>query len=302
MLSRLRSSDAEEGSGAGASTLVVSSRVYPSVMALALPHTLSPSKVSAFKDCALAFRFSVIDRLPEPPSPAAVKGTLVHRALEQLYCGEPRARTLAAALSALDDAFAQAREHDGEYGQLGLEGEAEERFRTEAESLIHRYFAMEDPSAIRPIGIELLLEARVDGVRVRGIIDRLELDADGELVVTDYKTGRSPSPRYEQGRFGGVHFYAFLCEAMLGRRPARVQLLYLGDGVTIVATPSPQSIRGLERRVGAVWQAVERACAGNDFRPHPGPLCDWCAFRVYCPAFGGDPLQAKDALLVTAGV
>ena len=51
-------------------------------MSLPLPTTLSPSKISAFKHCPLQFRFSVIDRLPEPPSPAASKGTLVHRALE----------------------------------------------------------------------------------------------------------------------------------------------------------------------------------------------------------------------------
>jgi putative RecB family exonuclease len=271
-------------------------------MALDLPRTLSPSKVSAFKDCALAFRFSVIDRLPEPASPAAVKGTLVHRALEQLYCGEPAERTRAAALAALAAALDHAREHDGEYAQLTLVGEAEEVFRADAERLVHRYFEMEDPTTIRPIGIELLLEAELDGVRVRGIIDRLELDAEGELVVTDYKTGCAPPTRYEQGRFGGVHFYAFLCKAMLGRRPARVQLLYLGDGVTIMATPSEQSIRGLERRVGAVWQAVERACAADDFRPHPGPLCDSCAFRAHCPVFGGDPSHLGEAQAVPAGV
>jgi putative RecB family exonuclease len=262
-------------------------------MALALPLTLSPSKVSAFKNCALAFRFSVIDRLPEPPSPAAVKGTLVHRALEQLYCAEPAARTLAAALSALEHAFDEAAEIDPEFNQLALVGEEAGSFRADAERLVRRYFEMEDPTTIRPIGIELLLEARLDGVRLRGIIDRLELDGYGELVVTDYKTGRAPAARYEQGRFGGVHFYAFLCEAMLGRRPARVQLLYLGDGTTIVARPSEQSIRGLERRVGALWQAVARACTTDDFRPHPGPLCDWCSFQAYCPSFGGDPARAR---------
>ncbi|MDP9453270.1 MAG: PD-(D/E)XK nuclease family protein [Actinomycetota bacterium] len=271
-------------------------------MALTLPLTLSPSKVSAFKNCALAFRFSVIDRLPEPPSAAAVKGTIVHRALERLYCGEPAERTLPAALSALGQAFDEAVEVDPEYAELGLGGEEAEELRADAEQLVRRYFEMEDPTTVRPIGIELLLEARLDGVRLRGIIDRLELDGDGELVVTDYKTGRAPSPRYEQGRFGGVHFYAFLCEAMLGRRPARVQLLYLGDGTTIVAVPSEQSVRGLERRVAALWHAVVRACATDDFRPHPGPLCEWCSFQSYCPSFGGDPARALRDERVPGGV
>ena len=52
-------------------------------MALTLPRSLSPSKLSAFKDCPLAFRFAAIDRLPEAPAPHMVKGTLVHSALER---------------------------------------------------------------------------------------------------------------------------------------------------------------------------------------------------------------------------
>jgi putative RecB family exonuclease len=256
-------------------------------MALAVPATLSPSKVTSFKDCALAFRFSVIDGVPEPPSPAAVKGTLVHRALELLHCLEPPERTLGAALGALARAGDEAR-GDPEYLGLGLEGDAEAAFHADAERLVRRYFELEDPTTVRSIGIELKLEAELGGVRLRGIIDRLDLDADGGLVVTDYKTGRVPGARQEQGRFGGVQFYAYLCEAVLGRRPARIQLLYLSEAVAIVATPSEQSLRGLRSRLGAVWQAVERACADEDFRPHPGPLCDWCSFRARCPAFGGD--------------
>ena len=75
-----------------------------------------------------------------------------------------------------------------------------------------------NPATVTPIGLELQLEAQVGGLLMRGIIDRLEEDADGLLVVTDYKTGRAPSVQYEQRRLGGVPFYAFLCEQALGRR------------------------------------------------------------------------------------
>jgi putative RecB family exonuclease len=45
-----------------------------------------------------------------------------------------------------------------------------------------------------------------------------------------------------------------------------------------------------------LWSAIERACAVDDFRPRPGPLCEYCAFRPYCPAYGGDPAQARELL------
>ncbi len=260
-------------------------------MALPLPTSLSPSKVASFKDCALAFRFSTIDRLPEPPSPWATKGTLVHRALELLFCEEPSVRTVATALACLDRARAEMAT-DPEFVGLELDAEAEAQFAAEAEILVRRYFELEDPRTVHPIGLELRLEARVGSLTLRGVIDRLELDEQGGLVVTDYKSGKTPGVTFEQNRLGGVHFYAFLCERVLGRRPSRIQLLYLSEPVAIVAEPSDQSIRGLEQRTTAIWKAVERACATDDFRPRPSPLCNWCSFHDYCPAFGGDPARA----------
>jgi putative RecB family exonuclease len=262
-------------------------------MVLPVPRSLSPSKVSSFTDCALAFRFSVIDRLPEPPSAAATKGTLVHGALERLHLLPPADRTVDAALACLADAAVDLRD-DPEYTGLGLSGDAEAAFHAEAAELVRNYFRLEDPRTVRAIGLELMLTAEIDGVSLRGIIDRLELDDDGGLVVTDYKTGSAPSTQYERKRLSGVHIYSLLCEQLLGRRPTRVQLLYLRDPMAIITEPSDRSTRGTRRSLGAVWQAVERACAREDFRPQPSRLCEWCSFRAYCPAFGGDPAAARE--------
>ena len=260
-------------------------------MALPLPETLSPSKVSSFKDCALAFRFSAIDKLPEKPSPAATKGTLVHLALEHLFERPAPDRTRAAADDDLDRAITEIQS-DPEFTGLGLSEEDQAAFFTDAARLVDRYFELEDPSSVHPIGLELRLEANVGGLRLRGIIDRLELDEDGGLVVTDYKSGKSPGQTYQQSRLGGVAFYSLLCEELFGVRPSKVQLLYLGDTTAITTEPTEQSTRGLRTKVGALWQAVEQACEREDFRPKPGPLCNWCDFHAYCPAQGGDPALA----------
>jgi putative RecB family exonuclease len=262
-------------------------------MALPLPSTLSPSKVSSFRDCALAFRFSAIDKLPEPPSEPALKGTTVHRALELLFHHDAQERTPEVAAECVAAAVEELR-NGTELAGLGLDGAGLERFVEEASVMVGRYFELEDPRSIEPVGLELMLEAEIGDVAVRGIIDRLERDAQGALVVTDYKTGKAPSVDREAARLAGVHFYAYLCRAALGEVPARIQLVYLGrDPQVIVAEPSEQSLRGLEVKVRAVWAAVQRACELEDFRPRTGPLCNWCAFQAYCPAFGGDPAAAR---------
>lgn len=264
-------------------------------MGVALPGSLSPSSVSSFKDCPLAFRFAYVDRLPEPPSPAASKGTLVHRALEHLMCRAPAERTLDAALDDLARARADLQDHPDLTG-LDLTVDEWEAFHTDARRMVERYFELEDPTTVHPIGLELKLAAKIGKVTLRGIIDRLEIADDGEWVVTDYKTGSVPSEQRERSRLAGVHMYALLCEQMLGRRPARVQLLYLSKPEAIIAEPTEQSVTGVARRTSAIWSAIERACATEDFRPSPGPLCSYCAFQPYCPAYGGDPLLARELL------
>jgi putative RecB family exonuclease len=256
---------------------------------------MSPSSMGAFTSCALAFRFSYVDRLPEPPSAPASKGTLVHRALERLMLRDAPERTIEAALDDLAGACDELSAHP-EFAGLDLTAEELQSFRDDAETLVRRYFELEDPRTVRPIGLELMLTAELERVTLRGVIDRLELTPDGELVVTDYKTGSSPSERWEQRSLAGVHVYSLLCEEVLGQRPVRVQLLYLSKPEAIIATPTNQSTRHVVSKSSAVMDAVRRACATDAFKPNPGPLCDFCSFREFCPTWGGDPDEARAVL------
>ena len=256
-------------------------------MALPLPRSLSPSKVSSFTDCALAFRLNAIDRIPEPPSIHTAKGTLVHAALERLFWQHESGQRSAEAAHAEVEAAWAALGDDPEFTELALSPAECDALVADAHALVDNYLRLEDPDTVDTVGVELSLEADVGGPLLRGIIDRLDVGPDGELVVVDYKTGRVPSERNEQARLGGVHFYALLCEAVLGRRPARVRLLYLRGPLSIEAIPTEQTVRGSRRRAGAVWQAIERACAAEDFRPKPSALCSWCSYHALCPAMGG---------------
>ena len=83
----------------------------------------------------MAFRFSAIDHLPEPPSVAATRGTLVHAALERLFGLEPAERTHERSLACLDEAIAELREHP-EYAGLELDDDAEAAFHDEARALL----------------------------------------------------------------------------------------------------------------------------------------------------------------------
>jgi len=266
-----------------------------------LPRTLSPSKVTSFRDCALAFRFNTIDHLPDLPTIWTVRGTFVHTVLEGLFWHHgPGHRTPEAARLQLDRAWSDLLD-DPDYRSLALTEAQVDQFRAECEGLVTNYFALEDPNDVNPVGIELLLEATVGTMRLRGIIDRLDRTPDGDLVVIDYKTGRAPSPAFEQAKLIGVHIYALLCQEVFGRRPVQVKLLHLKEPTTIIAEPTEQAVRGQRIKTLAVWSAIERACHDEDFRPRTSPLCRFCRFQAFCPAYGGDPAEAAVVLGAAVG-
>ena len=247
------------------------------------PSSLSPSKLTTFQSCPLRVKYSAIDNLPDPSGEAALKGTLVHSALESLFALPCPERRLSAALSALDHHSGVMTRSD-EFRALRLKSKDVGYFLSDADKLVRNYFLLEDPQRINAIGVELKFEAVLGGVKVRGIIDRLDLQGD-EFVITDYKTGRVPSERYESKAIAQLHIYSAMLEQLFGRRAKRVQLLYLSGPTVIHAEPSAQTTRGTKVTVKAVQSAVERACERDDFRPVRSKLCDWCAYREICPAW-----------------
>ena len=67
----------------------------PRLQCAAMVAALSPSRASDFMQCPLLYRFRVIDKLPQAPSAAAARGTLVHSVLERRLrpaCGRPHGR------------------------------------------------------------------------------------------------------------------------------------------------------------------------------------------------------------------
>lgn len=271
---------------------MTSQPVYP------IPETLSPSRVSAFTQCPLQFRFVNIQGLPSPPTIHTTRGTIVHRALEILFGRPPERR-------GRDDAREAHRAAREEYAahpdvtDLFLDDAATEGLWSDTADLVEAYLDMEDPSSVRPEGLELRLEARLGDFTLRGIIDRLERDDAGRLVISDYKTGKSPSVNQEAERMNPMMLYGWLCLQSLGEAPGVLRLYYLRDRKVVERAPTHQNLEFHAKRTTSVWRAIATACTTGTFQPRKSALCSFCDYRRWCPEFGGDPdLAANEAPLV----
>lgn len=265
--------------------------------------SLSPSRASDFKTCPLLYRFRSIDRLPEPPSAAAARGTLVHSVLERLFDLPPAARTPAAAVALLAPEWDALRDERPEMDDLHDDPAALVDWLASAERLIETYFTLEDPARVHPHSREELIEVVLDdGLVLRGIIDRLDIAPTGEIRVVDYKTGASPRDAFEGKALFQMKFYALVVWRLRGVVPRELRLMYLGDRDTLTYTPDGAELTRFEATLRALWAAIATALATEDFQPNPGRPCDWCDHHAFCPTFGGTPppFPVREAVDVVA--
>lgn len=257
---------------------------------------LSPSRAADFKQCPLLYRFRVIDRIPSVPSPAATRGTLVHSVLERVFDLPASERTPSATVALLPQAWQDMLREDPEVSVVldaadhpGVD-EATTAWLDSAAALVVRWFELEDPRRLEPAEREMYVECDVEGLTLRGYIDRLDVAPDsGAVRVVDYKTGRSPSERFEAKALFQMKFYALVLWRLTGEIPALLQLVYLGNNEIVRFQPDERDLLGIEANIKALWMAIERAAVTGDWRPSPSRLCDWCDFKGLCPEFGGVP-------------
>ncbi|MGO1857639.1 RecB family exonuclease [Ancrocorticia populi] len=249
---------------------------------------LSPSRTKDFRQCPLLFRLRTIDRLPEPPSVEALRGTLVHAVLEHLFDADPAQRTEEAAQSLLEPQWQEHVEKSPEDEQLFEDSATFDDWFSSARTLIGNYFTMENPQFLQPDARETFVNATLpSGLHIRGIIDRIDKAPNGALRVVDYKTGKSPSPRFQHEAIFQMQFYAAALFISRGSLPARTQLIYLKDGRTLTYDPAPADVDSLALELDSTWSAIEERIDTGHFEPKTSPLCNWCKFKEFCPAFGG---------------
>jgi putative RecB family exonuclease len=250
---------------------------------------LSPSRAADFKQCPLLYRFRTVDRLPETPTVAQVRGTVVHAVLEELFTLPAEQRLPERAMEMLAPAWAGQRAERPELAEAFTERDAEEILDS-ARTLVRSYFAMEDPRRLAPEACETLVEAELDsGVLLRGYVDRLDVAPTGEIRVVDYKTGSAPREAFENKALFQMKFYALVLYRMRGVVPRQLRLMYLAGEQSLAYEPDEAELLRFERTLEAIWKAILAAGRTGDFRASPGKLCRWCDHKARCPEFGGTP-------------
>jgi putative RecB family exonuclease len=246
--------------------------------------TLSPSRAGDFKTCPQLFKFRAIDRLPEPTSIYQARGTTAHLALQRLFDHPSTERSPERLYDLFREAWTELRGSE-EFDELFANTDEERQWGVESLELLANYFSIEDPTGFDPVDRELDMLEDLDGITIRGILDRIDRDDDGRLVITDYKTGKAPPERFALPAFFALKIYALLIRRGTGETPKELRLLYLNGPTLYRLDIDDRQLDAMDSQLRALWNAIDRALATQTFPTRPGTLCNWCSFQEICPAF-----------------
>ncbi|MGB8649040.1 MAG: PD-(D/E)XK nuclease family protein [Mycobacteriales bacterium] len=245
--------------------------------------TCTPSRLTTWLDCPRRFRMTYLDRPAPTKGPAWAHntvGAVVHLALARWWDLPLERRTTVAARGLLEQAWQTDGFQDDAQAQ---------RWKGFAGDMVERYVAGLDPQE-EPVGIERTVAFKTDTLAVSGRVDRVDRRGE-ELVVVDYKTGRSALTDDDARGSLALALYALACRRTLRAECTKVELHHLPSGKVLSWEHTPETLDRHVRRAEAIAaeasQATDALAEGGSpeelFPARPSPVCGWCDFARHCP-------------------
>jgi RecB family exonuclease len=224
-----------------------------------------------------------VDRpqLPKgPPWAHNSLGASVHNALRSWFELPPDLRTPTGAAGLLATGWLTEGFRDREQSEAA---------KARATGWLTSYVEDVDPG-FDPVGLERTVATTTERLAVSGRVDRIDQRGE-ELVIVDYKTGRSPLSSDDTRGSRALALYALAARRTLRRPCTRVELHHLPTGSVHAHEHTDESLARHVRRaedtaadiVAATGAVSAGAEADEVFRPTPGPMCSWCDWRRHCP-------------------
>ncbi len=256
------------------------------VVAEGEPVKLSGTSLAGLGECPLRWFLEHEVHAESPASTAMGFGGVLH-ALAHEVAGRQTPADLDVLMARLDKVW----------GQLAYDAPWQsEQQHDEARGALRRFLLWHDASRGRTlvdteVGFDVPLQVEGTAVRLRGFMDRVELDEDGRVHVVDLKTGKTAPARKDLDRHAqlGTYQLAVRAGALEGRVETRevggAELVMLRlDGPDGPKVPQQPALPEGRTWVDDLLETAVRRVLHESFPPTPQDRCDRCAFRRCCPA------------------
>ena len=255
---------------------------------------LSPSRASQFKTCPQQFKFANVDKLKEPTNEVQAKGTAVHQALEDLFELPKEDRDTEKLHNLFRAAWTKVRRTD-EHHNLFSSVDEEREWGVDGLKLLSNYMSMEDPKSFDPLERERWVRGTIEDLNLRGILDRMDRNQNGELIIVDYKSGKAPAEKYKEPRFFALKLYALLIRDELGITPTELKLIYLKNSTIHTLKVDNKMLDEVKIEILDIWSDIKLAFEENNFPATKNALCkNWCYYKPICPVFNDNAPSTEE--------
>lgn len=255
---------------------------------------LSPSRASQFKTCPQQFKFANVDKLKEPTNEVQAKGTAVHQALEDLFELPKEDRDTEKLHNLFRAAWTKVRRTD-EHHNLFSSVDEEREWGVDGLKLLNNYMSMEDPKSFDPLERERWVRGTIEDLNLRGILDRMDRNQNGELIIVDYKSGKAPTEKYKEPRFFALKLYALLIRDELGITPTELKLIYLKNSTIHTLKVDNKMLDEVKIEILDIWSDIKLAFEENNFPATKNALCkNWCYYKPICPVFNDNAPSTEE--------
>lgn len=214
-------------------------------------------------------------------------GTFVHEVLENLY-GLPHDERTIDSVKALAGQLWTSSEWEQKILALAEPVGSIKDFKVAAFNNMVNLWNLEEPAETDLDEMELQVDAEVEGVQLRGFIDRLTIDEEQSAIISDYKTGKVPNAQFktEDETFFQLLTYALMLEASDGVPTSKLELLYLSHSTKLELAATPVKLSIAKGTIVETKENLDKACSTGEFACNVTPLCNYCHYKKIniCPA------------------
>ena len=254
---------------------------------------LSPTKINTYFKCPREFYYNYVEKLRTPPSIHLIKGSVVHKVLEDFYRGyKPNAKKYlaelfktawgksASQLASLEMPADEIKQHKKDAIMM-IMNFYEVHYRKmmgtivqgKAENEQHAFFLT------KPKFKEMYVKD--DSLHVRGYIDRIHKGYDGMITLGDYKTSTKYGIGFSDAYKRQLGIYALLYNNQEGKMADFVSIIFLRYGEEFLLEVTPSLLKFARDAIDSVWEKT-RSTAKDDYPLKESRLCGWCPFHHIC--------------------
>lgn len=230
----------------------------------------SVSQFNTYKRCPRIYHYNYLLNVPGKPKYFFDFGAAIHSVVEELtkMIKEGRKVDQKIALELLDK----------NWDPKGYKSKIDEKRDYEEAKEILRVFLEEQRKIDSEIvDIERNFETKVDGIGIRGRIDRID-KVGSDFIVIDYKTAKQVASIQEIKEDLQLLLYSLVTEHLYGKKPIKVGLWFLRPNKQKFVEVEDEAIESIKKEIKEIVESIK---AGN-FDPIPGWECRNCDYDCLC--------------------